>query len=233
MFTRNLICVMAHGHPIAEATFHRHLPEWEKHCQDILVYCPADKPITAQIRHPKLLYGSASHHDDMANQRFKFLLSFLSGLDYESVTIHEYDSICLDNGIVPATTVGTLEIHGNWFNDSNVERWGSSTFIHPPLRIGNGALNELADLIEWNKLPEQKSEGFWDRLLGMYVEACAGLNRIECVPFCARGVSKNMIEKEDHESFAKAVRAGAVWIHGVKDKEAYDMLKKAYAEADL
>jgi hypothetical protein len=221
---------MAHGHPIAEATFHRHLPEWEKHGQDILVYCPADKPITSRIRHPKLLYGSASHHDDMANQRFKFLISFLAGLNYESVTVHEYDSICLAKDMTP---IKNREIHGNWFHDSNIERWGSSTFIHPPLRIGEGALAELADMIEHNELPEQKSEGFWDRLLGMYVEACAGLGCIECVPFGARGVSKNTIEKEDHESFAKAVRAGAVWIHGVKDKEAYDMLKKAYAEADL
>lgn len=213
-----LVVIMAHQG--GQETFNRHLPYWETHQCDILVYSPSNAPILTT--HQQLLWGHATHHSDHANERFVFLLKVLTKMHYDGFIIFEYDAICLDPQFLP-TQAMLCSYGANIFHDNRPERgFKGTTFTHPPLWFTR---NGLLSIVEHN-LPYTEELGFWDRWLGYCLE------RIGAKPYDwlseGKGYAKNTIEPADYDNMACAIRHGAVMLHGVKSAECLAVIQNAW-----
>lgn len=210
-----LIVIMAHSG--AQATFDRHSPIWAKHdTDDILVFCPQDAVVKTEW--PVLAIGSASHHDAMANSRFRRMLCYLETTRYQEFFVMEYDAICFDRE-VPGSFCG--QINANLWQNTEPHRFKGSTYLHPPLafsrdimeRINNAALT----------VPDAESEGFWDRQLGLWCD----IAKITPAGWQERGFSRNTIEVGDIPAAVAARKAGATMFHGVKTEAVLKALVNA------
>lgn len=222
--SNTLIVLMCHGEKRAEEAFHRHIDEWAKHGQQMLIFAPSDKPLN--VDGPQLLFGYGSHHDQKAINRFKFLLTFLSTMDYGQFAVFEYDSFIL-NPRLP--DVGTSGFMGTRFEEPDKDTWGSNLFIHPPFIVGRSALKALVkEATELNSDVEAKAQGFWDRYLGILVERAGWDIAFQPLKWGVDSWSNNTIEEEHISEVAEAVEKGVNWIHGCKSAKAYEAIKCAY-----
>lgn len=224
MKTNTLVLIMAHGEKYAEEALYRHFDEWTKYGHDMILFTPGNKHLNCDG--PQLSYGLASHHDKKAIDRFKFLLRFLSKMEFGQFAIFEYDSFILNDRL---PDVGTSGLMGVKFSEPDVETWGSGMFIHPPFIVGRSALKALVK--EANELHfdiENKAQGFWDRYLGILVERAGRDIAFQPLKWGVDSWSNNTIEDEHIPEVALAVKNGANWIHGCKSAKAYEAIKQAF-----
>lgn len=214
-----LLVIMAHRE--AQETFDRHLPLWEAHKCPLLVYCPTD----SQIHYPRgctaVCYGNASHHDAMANRRFKNLISFIANMGFDAYWIFEYDAICLSAGLPHFFFRGTGHsndfespiIGANYFYDDRPDRGFIGTlFTHPPLYLNKAGVRALDAQLK--RLQDDCEQGFWDRMVGLAIQNDMG---IAVVDFLKRGLgyAENTIQYP--QQAIRAVENGAIFIHGIKN----------------
>lgn len=220
---------MVHGDKYAEDAFYRHFNEWTKHEHNILLFTPGNKSLNSPL--PQLSFGQASHHDNHAIERFIFLLRFLATMDYGQYAIFEYDSFIL-NPRLP--DVGPSGLMGIKFGESDVKKWGSSMFIHPPFIVGHSAAKILVrEADQLHKDVEAKAQGFWDRYLGILVERAGRDIAFQPLKWGVDSWSNNTIEEQHIPEVALAVKNGVNWIHGCKSAKAYEAIKRAYQERKL
>lgn len=212
---------MAHGDPEAQATFDRHLPYWRAHGFPLFVACPTDSVVNTGI--PMFTIGRRSHHDAMANYRFRKTLEFLATVPSDWFVIHEYDSLCLEP-VIPIILFEHGRIMGNVFqnNDPNFE---GSQFIHPPLLMDRETLLKIVSVGQ--DVPDEAEHGFWDRWLGLVCDR----GGIEVCGYGNLGFSRNTIEAVDYSIARARVRDGAVMIHGVKTAKVLQGLQEAMVES--
>jgi hypothetical protein len=226
------IAVMAHFDPVAQATFNRHLPLWQRHGAPILVFCPQNS--IAQTQLPLVIYGRASHHDAEANARFKYLLNWLNTepalQSRRWFVIFEYDALCLSPTLPIAEIAAGLRpgeavVAGPVFQEAGpVPNFKGTRYIHPPLIFNRPGLAAVCAVLK--SLPDDAEAGFWDRLLGYATE-------VGKIPFhnlhkTGRGFSANTIEPSQIDAACSAVEKGAVWIHGVKTELCLQKLMQTY-----
>lgn len=224
MSTRTCIVVMSHGAKSAEETFNRHLPFWDSHKGNMLVYCPLDKPMS--FISPQLLWGKASHHNQDAINRFKFLMTFLSTMDYGQFAIFEYDSFILNPYLPDVGPSGFMAVR---FCEPDHKTWGSNQFFHPPFIVGRSALKCLVqEARDLNTTVELKAQGFWDRYLGILVERAGRDIAFQPLEWGKDSWSNNTIEDEHIDEVVTAVEQGVNWIHGCKSAKAYEAIKEAF-----
>ena len=198
-----LIVVMAHA--AAQSTFNRHLRFWESHGQDIVVFSPQDAVV--RTKHPVIAWGTASHHDAMANERFFRMLEIISRMNYDRFCINEYDSLCFSPEI-PYTEDGYLWAN-SWKNED--PSFSGEWYFHPPLIMCNRVLKRIVQACK--DVPFSSEKGFWDRYLGIVVQKYG----IGFGTYNEQGFSRNTIEIQDLPAAMNARRNGAVLFHGIKD----------------
>lgn len=217
-----LVAVMCHAQ--GQDILDRHLPLFEQHGLPMVLFCPADAVVNPRGHHV-WAYGTRSHHDAMANRRFKELLKMLVWTSFHRFVIFEADALCL--GAIPvffewdhsAQSVGGGPakdwdrpfICGNVFHDNGPDRkFKGSTFIHPPLIFTDVGLSAI--LPHLDALPDDAEYGFWDRYLGL---ACENAG-IEPMDFMSKGLgyAENTIlwDSQAHDAAAD----GRIFFHGCK-----------------
>lgn len=221
-----LVLIMVHGDKPAEEAFYRHLDEWAKYGHDMLLFTPGNKHLNCDA--PQLSYGLASHHNQEAINRFKFLLRFLSRMDsYGQFAIFEYDSFILTERL---PDVGPSGLMGVKFNEPDNSTWGSNLFIHPPFIVGHSAMKCLVkEAKNLHVDVERMAQGFWDRYLGILVERAGRDIAFQPLKWGVDSWSNNTIEEEHIAEVSLAVKNGVTWIHGCKTAKAYEAIKDAYS----
>lgn len=223
-----LVCIM--GHRECQETFDRHLPYWQAHGCDMVIFCPEDSIVNTR-GHFLWAYGPKGHHSASANRRFKELLNACCKTSYDRYVIFEYDALCLTPAI-PFFYEMSKERYlrpkdgkdfdrpylcGNVFHDNTPDKkFKGSTFVHPPLIMTRAGLCIIADHL--NMLPDDAELGFWDRMLGL---ACENAG-IEPMDFMAKGLgyARNSIEPQHYEEVWNAAGDGRIFWHGVKTEGA-------------
>lgn len=201
------------AHAAAQNLVDRHIQIWESQGGTLMFFCPGDAVVKTE--YPVIAYGRKSHHDAMANRRFKWLFAFLARYTLADwYLIDEGDSFCaipqipdLQSGCLWATA---------WKNDD--PKFIGKHFLHPPLYMDRDTLLKANDALQ--KLPDESELGFWDRMLGL---ACDRY-QVEWRGYLSLSFSRNTIEDTDIDAAVAAKRQGAVFFHGVKSRKAFEAL---------
>jgi len=218
--SRTLVVIMAHKE--SQETFDRHLPLWSRHGHEMIVYCPCDSVIDPR-GNPMLSFGRKSHHDAMANARFRELIRMLTWTQFGRFVVHEYDSLCVGDSIphfVLDGTEGPL-LAGNVFRDVRPDRgFAGTTFIHPPFVFDYGTAKMILNALD--RVSMDLEFGFYDRLLGLVAERAD----IPLYNFMENGsgFARNTIEEHDLNDAEAAASGGTVFYHGVKSQAALDAI---------
>lgn len=206
-----LAVIMAHHG--TEEICRRHLPYWKKDASDLVFFSPANSVVDLPDQEI-WAWGRASHHDTEANRRFIHVLEMAARTNFEYISVHEYDSLSL--GAIPLR-YGRL--CGNVFKIGEVDpRFKGKFFIHPPLTMDRSTLIRVVDAL--HEVGAEAECGFWDRLLGYACER----HGIEPFSFRAHGLgyAQNTIEPCHFAEAKAAVANGAVMVHGIKTREAFN-----------
>lgn len=235
-----LIVVMCHSQ--SQDILDRHLPLYDANGEHIVLFCPADAVVNPR-GHCVWAYGTRSHHDSMANRRFKELINMLAWTTFDRFVIFEADALCLTpaipfffewsgdpkGSIVRAVKDFTKPyLCGNVFHDNTPgKKFDGSTFIHPPLIFTRDGLMIIADHL--NMMRDDCEQGFWDRMLGL---ACENAG-IEPMDFMAKGLgfARNTVGIRDEQCAYQAAADGAVMFHGIKSYSALEAITQGHAQA--
>jgi hypothetical protein len=200
-----LIIVEAHG--AEQATFDRHLPLWEAHKHDIVVFCPEDDPV--KTLHPTNPCFKAAHHGEQAWLRRREILR-CCGNDrlHDWFIFFEYDSFCLDPIIqfLPG-------LRGNIGINYDPDRFMAQRYPVPPWTMDVNAVEVL-----WGTAlyyPLLIEEGQHDRMIGAY----AHFGNLPVFWHDPKGFGMNTILPEHYEGLKAVLKAGGTMIHGCKTEE--------------
>lgn len=210
--------VMAHRD--AQPTFDRHKHLWEKNGYPIIVICPEDNPVSTN--HALIKIGSRQHHGKQAVDRFVKVINIGVEAGYPFILFDEYDSFCLE---IPIKLMSMKGVHGFVWRDGDPKNgYKGNYFIHPPLLIDLESAVQIVQASETLRhMGDEK--GFWDRWLGMVCEKQGiPMNTTEKFHF-----TRNTIEQGHFGLLAESLKSGAKWFHGVKSKEAYNMIMGSHA----
>lgn len=199
-----LVVVMAHAD--AQHIFNRHWPYWAKFGCPILVMCPKDSIVDTTA--PVLAIGKKSHHDAMANRRFRELLIHLETTMHNEWLILESDAICLCKDEIPLGFCGSIT--GNRFENTEPHRFKGSCYLHPPIAFSRDILERLIAGMKF--VSDEDEEGFYDRWLGLLCDR----SKVPATGWGKEGFSRNTIEVGDISAAVAARKAGACMFHGVK-----------------
>lgn len=217
---KTLICVMAHKE--AQETFDRHFNLWRSLDADMLVACPDNSKVTVPEKSKVMLLdiGRAQHIGMQSIIRIRTILEHLDGQkNYDRFVFFEYDSFCL--GPLPDPRA---MIMCPLFRDNAPDRGFTGTmFCHPPIMFTAAGLTKL--VWEIKQMPMQWEQSVWDRWIGLAIER-AGLFPIDMLA-SGEAYASNTIHPEQFPGLAKAVQGGAVFIHGCKTRECFDVIMKA------
>lgn len=213
---RTHVSIMAHAD--AKDTFLRHFPYWKMQTESldhIMAWMPED----GKFQIDGLTYqtiGKRQHHGPQALLRFRYMLEFLNGMDYERFLIYEYDSFSVSS--FPAD-MG--DFAANCFIDPNAKEQGfeGSMFCHPPLVFSKTGLSTILKHLHGYE------KGFWDRAIGLAVQK-SGIQPFNLVEK-RLGFSSNTIEPSQFQDLRFAILGGAICFHGVKTVECLEVIKRA------
>lgn len=213
------ISIMAHAE--AKDTFKRHFPYWSAQVPDVerdmLVWFPENS--TFEIGGiQSMQICKKEHHGVEAIKRFRYMLEHLNGLGYDRYIFHEYDSISLE----PFSDQSLGDIAGNFFEGGDTGGFNSPIYPHPPLVFSKTGLAKV--VAEFRDMPWEK--GVWDRWLGLIVHR-SGMSWHSFLK-AGTGFAFNTIHPEHFPLMHKAIMAGAVHLHGVKDEEALKAAQRSY-----
>lgn len=216
---RTHVSIMAHAE--AKDTFLRHFPYWKMQTESldhIMAWMPED----GKFQIDGLTYqtvGKRQHHGPQALLRFRYMLEFLNGMDYDRFLIYEYDSFSLEH-----VRIFPEEFAGNLFPEPNAGKsFLSPIYSHPPLVFSKVGLKKVC--AEFRQMPEQES-GFWDRWLGLAIHRAGLTTRSFMID--GTGFSLNTIHPDHYPQVHNAIMKGAVHIHGVKDEPCRKVVDRSY-----
>lgn len=219
-----LVCIMTHLQ--SQDLFDRHLGLWEAHCCPLVVFCPADAVVNPRGHHV-WAYGTRSHHDAMANRRFKEMLNMLTWTQFDSFWIFEGDALCLAP-CLPFADNHLAVLGANCFYDDRPDKpFEGSLFTHPPLYLSRAGLDAV--LPHLNALPDEVNGGFWDRAYGLAIER-AGITPFDFLK-AGKGFARNTVELHDYKAAYEAAAAGAVMFHGIKSEQALRVIRQGHEDA--
>jgi hypothetical protein len=210
---KTLLVIMCYGGDLER--IQRHLPFWRESGCDLLFVSPVDDPIRfEQVGHPCAQYALSEHHGVELIRRhiFAFNYSLLHSVEYDAFSFIEADSITL--GAIPDHPCGGLRCFV-WENTSK-PRFQADHYFHWPLWADRSTLAHIASVAR----TDEPEEGFPDRWLALLCER-------HSIPFThePRAFSRNQLDNPDYmQSAVDAIKAGAIWVHGVKTKEQLEEL---------
>jgi hypothetical protein len=193
---------------------HRHLPFWRKSGCDLLFVSPVDRPVRFEsVGEPCVQFALSQHYGVELLKRHIFAFNYVLTLPiYEAFCFIEADSITL--GAIPDHPRDGLRCFV-WENTSK-PRFKADHYLHWPLWMTRRTLEQIAEVATI----QEPEEGFPDRWLGLLCEQNNIHFRHEPLAF-----SRNQLDCEDYmNSAVDAVKAGALWVHGVKTKEQLEEL---------
>jgi hypothetical protein len=200
-----------------QAIFDRLMPFWKAHGLPIIVVCPSNSKVKTTL--PIFEAGPAGQAGPNTFTRWKNELKFLRTLDYDGYVIFEYDSVCLDRGLIVKPGLRGI-------GADSQEAYMASYYVIPPWTLDRESLNKLCHAAIDH--PEIYENGHDDRLLCAWALA-AGVPILDHDrPFHAPGGGATIVP-EQYEALRIAVENGAVWIHGLKSQDALDVAVKARA----
>lgn len=203
-----LTVVMAHGG--AQKIFDRHLPLWEAHGWPIEVFCPRDDLVFT--KHPIYAYGKSEHHGEEQRLRLLEAMKWVVKLGYDYSVWFDHDSFCLNP--TPPLFPASGTIYANVGSNQETLRFLAGVYPGAPMHMTHGTLCEL--LFAALQSPLVFEEGFADRLIGAWAQ-------IGGIPMVQHdGFWKTEIAKFEWDNLDRALKAGAIWIHGVKSEATFN-----------
>lgn len=208
------------AHRAAQATFDRHLPNWEQYQCPIIIVSPRDDLI--ETKYPIWAIGRKNHHGPESIARFREMLFRMYTENYARTMFFEYDAI----GLSPTLPKSETAICGNVFRDDRPDRgFLGTTYIHPPILFPWDPLDRLIKVLP--KYGDNLEHSFWDRWLGLICE-------VEDIPLMNLmphyGHAANTIEAPMLPDAVAAAARGVSLFHGVKTPEVLNALTKAFVK---
>lgn len=202
------VSIMAHAD--AKDTFLRHFRYWKmqagENLDNLMVWMPEDAKFNVEGVISQTV-GRKEHHGPQAILRFRYMLDFLNGLDFDRFLIYEYDAISLEH-----VRDFPEEFAGNIFHEDHPGvQFLAPLFSHPPLVFSKRGLAKVC--AEMKQMPEMES-GMWDRYLGLAIHR-AGLT-VRNFMADGTGYAHNTIHENQYDDVRRAIMKGAVHLHGVK-----------------
>lgn len=178
-------------------------PTWEQFVKKIIILTPEDEPIDGA----DVVYGKAQHFGPLSIQRMRRVLEM--AVEYPSAILTEPDVMLFGH-----INVEEDEMVGSYVCINTDPRFKAPTYPHAPW-VGTG--RTFARLLaEMDGIDE---DGFGDRVVALAaLRAGVALRGV--------GYSRNAIDTPHIlEEAVAAVNAGALAIHGIKDKLVADSLR--------
>jgi len=212
--------VLAHGK--AREAVARHETLWAPLCDQLVYFTPVDDRLLLPGR-LEFSIGKSQAYSADTNLRCRAAMKFASLTRYEYVALFEYDSFVI--GPWPVSLPDADVVKAVKCNDPYNTKFQGKSFLTFPQLYGHEAARAVASAMD--NIPLDAEGGFTDRYIGYAVE------RTGCVTVKFDDpkleFSKNHIVQEDLAVAEKRIRAGARWIHGVKDENVFAALLKAVA----
>lgn len=198
--------ILAHGKK--QEVFNRHMPYWERLDIPICVACPTDDPV--ETTHKRIFTGRSSLNGVHAVERLRKILEhFVCGDDAFGL-FFEYDSICLLENVVERRGLhGCIKVT----QPEHMARFISPRYVTSPWMLDRLSAHLMLEIAQAYPIFE---EGMDDR----YLSALAHLAGVPILDFPEGSYSQNNITPKFYSHIGNAM-----WIHGLKDKSATDILK--------
>jgi len=178
-------------------------PTWEPFVKRIIILTPEDEPIAGA----DIIYGKAQHFGPLSIQRMRRALEIAT--EYPSIILTEPDVM-----LFGPIDVQEDELVGSYVCINTDPRFKAPTYPHAPWVATGRTFGKL--LAEMDGINE---DGFGDRVVAL-AALRAG------VTLRGVGYSRNAIDTPQILAEAvAAVNAGALAVHGIKDKQVADSLK--------
>lgn len=224
---RTLGLVLAHGG--AQEAVERHIPVWLQNCGALMFFTPVDAPLQLPDW-PQYSLGRSNAYSADTNERTRAALRFASYSDCEYVMLIEYDALIF--GEIPAALYPAKgRLSAPKFTVPSGERcpgrdviFEGTQFLHFPILFSIEALRATVD--QMDKMSLFSEGGLTDR----YVGYAAELAHVPVNDLWPTGIvyTKNHITTAMLPEAMAAIRAGARWHHGIKDKLVFEHLRQAY-----
>lgn len=225
---RTIAVVLAHGK--AQAAVLRHLPEWQKNAATIVFFTPADDPLDlpgcAQIN-----IGKSDGYSAHTNNRCREALRFATHANADYVLLIEYDAVVF--GPIPEKFYPKWdEVTAPKFTVPPGEQcpgrsiiFEGSQFLHFPIIFSMASCCATVEAMD--NMSSWAEGGLTDRYVGYAVERA----KLSVVDLWRSGIvyTKNIIRPDMIDEAVAAVKAGARWHHGIKDRDVFEKMSAAAA----
>lgn len=230
---KTLGIVLAHG--AAKETVLRHLPYWFKVCGTILLVTPVGQKLQLNlenvIEYEMVVDGGS--YSTLTNQRTFLALDCALNLyresPYEYFILFEYDSLCWgpipDAAVPPPGAMSGIVWPNEKVTPIPGKPFKGNFYLHFPhiysaegLALTVKAMKHLVSMdAEW---------GYTDRYIGLAVERA----KVPVVDTRKMGLAYSYENISKHPDRVlgciEAVKKGAIFTHGIKDKESLDLIAK-------
>lgn len=211
--------IMAHSGPGVAERIEDHMPFWKAHGARMIL----TSPYNSRVNIPStdcVPIGLAEHHGQNSIRRFRETLACAARIGSEWTMVNEYDSFCS----TPEISAQIMNTPGLWCNrftnDKKDARFTAEFFCHPPLLMDKRSLFAILGASE--VLEDYAQGGFWDR----WIAKAADLSGVDVHGYCAAGFAMNTIEESNLPAAREAAKAGAVFWHGIKSRNAFEAATK-------
>lgn len=226
---RTIAVVLAHGK--AQAAVLRHLPVWQENAKLVVFFTPEDDPLDLPGC-TQFSMGKSDGYSAHTNNRCREALRFASWALMDYVLLIEYDSVVF--GPIPEQFYPEPgEVTAPKFTVPPGERcpgrsiiFEGSQFLHFPILFSMSACERTVE--EMDKMSSWAEGGLTDRYVGYAVERA----NLRVVDLWRSGIvyTKNIIGADMIDEAINAVRAGARWHHGIKDRDVFERMSAAARE---
>lgn len=197
------------GHGKARDQILKHIPVWKQTCDELLFFTPVDDRLN--IGYPEYSVGTSGRYDAQTNLRCREALRIGGMLDTDCVMLIEWDSFCWQ---IPGWPKPDEVMAPQFWEPQVGLKFKGSYYLHFPQLFSRSAA--IATVAAMDKLPLDAEFGFTDRYVGYAVEQAACV-KVDDLIKKGRVYTLNHITAADVPAAVAAIKAGAIWHHGIKD----------------
>ena len=200
-----------------QRTFDMLMPYWEAHQLPILVTHPYNSAV--KTRYPTFVSGPREQGGIGAHTRWVSEIQYLWTQPYDAWAIFEYHSLLLQRD-VPILS----GLRGIIADNIQGKAFMCDRYVIPPWTFNRESLGKIIQAMKDH--PEIYEGGNDDRLLCAWAQT-GGVPVLDHEhPFHAPGGGSTILPTQ-YQALRESVKAGAVFIHGIKSKETLDVIKAA------
>lgn len=214
----NLALIQAH-HGV-EATVSRHLPFWEASYDRVVFVTTKGSALKLPVE--QIERGAGGHHGDELADRVVEMLEWALSQSWSMFGLFEYDAFHLAHMAPPLKGMSAIR-----YKQDNPTYWEGAFFLHYPHLYSREALAAIVPQLKAIRARGEVDTRYSDRFIGRAAEL-AGIP-VQDLKAEKLGFSRDTITTADVPEMEKAVRKGAVAIHGVKTEDILAEILKAHA----